>query len=89
MLSTYQATYHAVFSFDIVSVWKLTLTKLALSDKLTGPLRLISPVHWTTKLLFFLAPGNRTWVFSLSCSCPAWSELLREVDAHVVLVKHT
>ena len=49
----------SVFSFEIhvhvVSVWKLSFTKLTLSDRPTGPLRLITLAHWHTKLLFLLA----------------------------------
>ena len=53
-----------------------TCTKLTLSDRLPGPLRLISIAQQATKLLFSLAqdpnlhaPGNRTWVFS----CPVFA----------------
>ena len=49
----------AVYSFDIVSVWKLSFTKLTLLDRLRGPLRLISLAQWATKLLFLLAPDHK------------------------------
>ena len=55
---------------------EIIFSKLTLSDRLTGPLRLISSVQQTTKLLFLLvqdqnllAMGNRTWVFS----CPVFA----------------
>ena len=57
---------------EIVSVWNSF--QLALSDRLTGLLKLISLTHWATNLVFLLAQnqnllalGNWTWVFA----CPA------------------
>lgn len=55
---------------------EIIFSKLTLSDRLKGPLRLISSAQQTTKLLFLLvqdqnllAMGNRTWVFS----CPVFA----------------
>ena len=55
---------------------EIIFSKLTLSDRLMGPLRLISSAQQTTKLLFLLvqdqnllAMGNRTWVFS----CPVFA----------------
>ena len=59
MFSTnYCVTRLAVFSFEIVPVWKLSFTKLTLADRLRGLLtrdlfHLIA--HWATKVLFSLA----------------------------------
>ena len=71
MLSTHCNTHFAVINFKIVSIWKLPFTKLTLSDRLTGLLRLISIVHLTIKHLFslaqdqnLLARANGIWFFS-------------------------
>ena len=61
LLSTHCFAHLVVLSLVVAFDWKLVLTRL---------LRLISLVHWTTKLPFSLAqtqnlfvPGNQTWVF--------------------------
>ena len=47
MEKTNCVTHLAVFSFETVSVWKSS-TKLTLSNRLKGPLRLISLALWAS-----------------------------------------
>lgn len=39
---------------QLLSGFKLSFTKLTLSDILTGPPRLVSPAHWATNFYFYL-----------------------------------
>ena len=72
MFSTNCVTRLAVFSFEIVPVWKLSFTKVTLADRLRGLLRLISlncPLGHQTSIFTcprskFSCPGNCAWVFS-------------------------
>ena len=48
----YCVTHLAVLMFTIIFVWKLSFIKLTLSERLKGPLRLISLAHWAIKPVY-------------------------------------